>query len=295
MVQTLRNYFSLLKFSHTLFALPLAGIAFVQASENPSFQNIASPSFFLVLLSQVLLCMVFLRSSAMAFNRLVDRKYDAANPRTAKRELPRGRLSPRQVLYLVIFSGLLFVLTASSINPLTGILALPLLALVYGYSYTKRFTCLCHFVLGLSIGLVPLAVWIALIERVELLAFLWGLGILFYIAGFDILYACQDYDFDRKRGLHSLPASFGIEASLWIARSCHVLALLFFIWAGWEKGSQEVFYFTIGCVGLLFMIEHILVRPKSLKHIPLAFFHINASISSILFIGVCLERYLYHP
>ena len=286
----------MIKFSHTIFALPLAGIAFVQALdyrslEYPSLYDNNDPPTLLILLLQVLLCMLFLRSSAMAFNRLVDRKYDAANPRTAKRELPQGRLSPRQVLYFAGLSALFFVITAASINQLTGLLALPALALVYTYSYTKRFTYLSHFILGLAIGLAPSAAWIAVLEKIDILPLLWSVALLFYIAGFDILYACQDYDFDRKNRLYSLPASYGIGTALWIARGCHFLALLFFIFAGLEEHSRAIFYLSVFCVAVLFLIEHILVRPQALQHIPIAFFHINASISTVLFVGVCLETY----
>ena len=293
--QSLWDHLSMIKFSHTVFALPLAGIAFVQALElsysYPSSSEARDPSFIWILLLQVLLCMLFLRSSAMAFNRLVDRKYDAANPRTARRELPMGRLSARQVLFFAVFCALLFVITAVSINQLTGLLALPALFLVLAYSYTKRFTYLCHFVLGLAIGLAPTAAWIAVLERIDILPLLWSAAVLFYIAGFDILYACQDYDFDRKNNLYSLPACYGIGPALWIARGCHLLALLFFISAGVIEQSRAVFYLSVLCVGLLFTVEHILVRPQSLKHIPVAFFHINAMISTVLFVGVCLETY----
>ncbi len=279
----------------------MAGIAFIQALPYSSLNfslNDYDDTLFLLL--KVILCMVFLRSSAMGFNRLIDRKFDALNPRTVIREIPSGKLSPSAVGLFVSICALVFIGIAWSINLLTGILSLPLLLLLYAYSYTKRFSYISHFFLGLSIGLCPSATWIAVLGRIDLLPVLWSLGLMFYIAGFDILYSCQDYEFDRKAGLFSLPSYFGIGPSLWISRICHVLALGLFILAGLEAHSGIVFYSSIIFTGLLFLLEHFLVWPRQQENeeicfekIPIAFFHINASISTVLFLGVFIEQWFF--
>ena len=285
-MQNLRHYLSMIKFSHSIFALPLAGITCVQALVYRNIEGIA----LYVLMGQVALCMIFLRSSAMGFNRLVDRHFDAVNPRTARREIPAGILSVRQARLFVCASALLFLLTAASINTVTAILALPVLLLVYAYSYTKRFSCLAHFFLGFAIGLAPLGAWLAVLARFDLLPLFWSAGLLFYIAGFDILYACQDIEFDRQHKLHSLPARLGLRPALWIARLAHVLALVFFVGAAWEAQAGLWLSGALVVVGALFIMEHWLVRPQTLENIPIAFFHVNAAISSILFIGVLLDQ-----
>ncbi|MEQ9363658.1 MAG: UbiA-like polyprenyltransferase [Leptospirales bacterium] len=284
------NYLRMIKFSHTLFALPLAGIAFVQALPYTNLiQNGApTPAFFWMLL-KVVVAMAALRSAAMGFNRLADRDIDAQNPRTANREIPGGAISPSSAWAFVIVSLAIFFGAAFLINPLCALLSPVAVAVVLGYSYTKRFTFLCHFFLGMAIGIAPTAVWLAMLERVDVLPLLWSAGLMFYIAGFDILYACQDHEFDRDAGLYSVPARFGVSIALWVARASHVLALAFFIAAGLRAGTGAVFLVAAGIVGVLFFIEHRLVRPGKLEQIPIAFFHINASISMILLAGILID------
>lgn len=284
------NYLRMIKFSHTLFALPLAGIAFVQALPYTTLiQNGAPmPDFFWMLL-KVVVAMAALRSAAMGFNRLVDRDIDGRNPRTSNREIPGGAISPASAWVFVVASLAIFFAAAFTINPLCALLSPVAVFVVLGYSYTKRFTFLCHFFLGMAIGIAPTAVWLAMLERVDVLPMLWSGGLMFYIAGFDILYACQDHEFDRDAGLHSVPARFGISAALWVARICHVIALSFFIAAGAYSGSGPIFLATAGVVGVLFWIEHRLVGPGKLEKIPIAFFHINASISIILLAGILID------
>ena len=288
-MQNLRHYLSMIKFSHSIFALPLAGITCAQALP---YRNLEGTALY-ILIGQIVLCMIFLRSSAMGFNRIVDRHFDAANPRTARREIPAGILSVRQARLFVSASALLFLITAASINTVTAILALPALLLVYAYSYSKRFSCLAHFFLGFVIGLAPLGAWLAVLARFDWLPIFWSAGLLFYVMGFDILYACQDIEFDRQRGLHSLPARLGLRRALWVARLAHVLALAFFIVAAyWETQAVSLWLnVALGIVGALFILEHWLVRPKTLANIPIAFLHVNAAISSVLFIGVVLDQY----
>ena len=286
----INRYLGMIKFAHTIFALPLAGIAFLQALPHTDlFIDGVPQTRFYILLLQVLICMVSLRSAAMGFNRLVDRHIDARNPRTAAREIPSGTISVRAAWTFVILFLLIFVATAYSINWMCAVLAPVAVALVLSYSYTKRFTFLCHYVLGMAIGLAPTGAWIALLERFDLLPLLWSGGLLFYIAGFDILYSCQDRDFDFSAGLHSIPVRFGIRPALWIARCSHLVALGFFSYAGWISSTGPIFYVALAIVAVLFFLEHYLVRPSRLEHIPIAFFHINASISTILFAGILLD------
>ncbi len=283
-------YLSMVKFSHSIFALPLAGIAFVQSFPKSHLIGDVYGTFFL--LSKIIVCMVFLRSSAMGFNRLIDRKYDAANPRTVDREIPKGTISTGQVQFFILLCSFIFILSAISINYLTAILSIPALILAFGYSYTKRFTNLSHFFLGMVIGIVPIATWIAVTGGTDLIGIYWSFGLLFYISGFDLLYSCQDYEFDKKNKLHSIPASLGISSALGIARVCHGVALFFFLLAGIQERVSPIFFITIVIVALLFLWEHLLVRPNFLHRIPIAFFHVNASISTVLFLGVILDKYM---
>ncbi len=289
------RYLRMIKFSHTLFALPMAGIAFVQALPETRLISGGAPNAeFWWMLGKVVVAMAALRSAAMGFNRIVDRDIDARNPRTASREIPAGEIGLGQARAFVLVSTAIFFAAAFWINPLCAVLAPVALAFVFGYSFTKRFTFLCHFFLGLAIGIAPSAVWIAMLERIDLLPVLWSAGLMFYIAGFDILYACQDHDFDRNAGLHSVPARFGVPAALWIARLAHVIALGAFLGAGFVSESGPVFYAAAAITAALFVVEHRLVSGGRLDRIPIAFFHVNASISSILFLGVlidALQRY----
>lgn len=289
-IAQLNNYLRMVKFSHSIFALPFAGIAFIQALPFSGLIIHGRPSTELyILATKIILAMVSLRSAAMGFNRIVDRNYDRENPRTAEREIPSGKISITSARIFVLASLGIYVFTAFWINNLAGLLSPIPMAVVLGYSYTKRFTMFAHYVLGLAIGLAPAATWIAMLESIDLLPLLWSAGLMFYIAGFDTLYACQDTEFDRRMGLHSIPSRLGITPALWFARISHVLALGFFIAAGAMSPTGSVFTITVGIVAILFAIEHFLVRPGKLNHIHIAFFHINASISSVLFAGLLLD------
>ena len=283
----------MIKFSHSIFALPFAGIALLEAVKN---SNILNRPFFdiFILVIQVLMCMVFLRSAAMGFNRIVDRKFDALNPRTSNREVASGIINIRSAWIFVILFLLLFIVTAASINTMTGLLSPFAAFIVLFYSYTKRFTVLCHFFLGLAIGLAPTAAWIAVRGTVDsILPVLWSLGMMFYISGFDILYACQDIEFDKKAKLYSIPSRLGVFPALSIARISHAVSVLFFIYAGIYSSSGIIFYITLLIVSILFFLEHKMVKKDDFSKIPVAFFNVNASISSILFLGLLLDT-LYH-
>ena len=293
------DYLRMIKFSHTIFALPFSGIAFLLALPGSGLLLEGRPTTrFYILGVQVILCMAALRSAAMGFNRLVDRNLDAANPRTATREIPAGVISVSSARVFVGVSLLIFVAVAASINPLCGLLAPIAIALALGYSYAKRFTMFCHLFLGAAIGVAPVATWVAVRGHLgwsvflEPVPLLWSAGLSLYISGFDILYACQDVDFDRERGLYSLPSRLGIPAALWIARAAHVAALALFISAGRQSGAGIGFGLAAVVVAALFLAEHWLVRADRLTHIPIAFFHVNASISGVLFLGLVIDTAL---
>jgi 4-hydroxybenzoate polyprenyltransferase len=276
---------SMIKFSHTVFALPFALLGALLASR-------AAPSWSFRPLDWlgILLCMVFARSAAMAFNRLVDRALDARNPRTATRHLPSGKLSGRSVVRFTAICSLLFV--ASTLlflprNPWPLMLSVPVLAWLLGYSYAKRFTTAAHLWLGAALALAPICAWLAIRGDLALPPILLGLAVLFWVAGFDILYACQDVEFDRQAGLHSIPSRFGVRWSLRFAALLH-LVMLFFLGAlaiAYPLGT--VFRFGLIAIAGLVFFEHAIVKPNDLSRVNTAFFRVNAVISlGILILGV---------
>ncbi|MCS7205365.1 MAG: putative 4-hydroxybenzoate polyprenyltransferase [Leptospiraceae bacterium] len=296
LMEILQNYLQMIKFSHTIFALPFAGIALVEIlywnyfKENHlqwSLQDTLIKTF------GIIMCMITLRSAAMGFNRIVDRKFDALNPRTSNREIPSGKISLNEAYAFVLISSVLFILFAFLINPIAGFLSPIVVFLTFFYSFTKRFTFLCHYILGFAIGLAPMAVSVALLSKIELYTVLLSLALMFYIAGFDILYACQDYEFDQKMNLHSIPVKLGISKALIVARVNHVLSFLFLLGFYFTRSLNLIFLITILIVGFLFFFEHFLVRGGRLEKIPVAFFHVNSVISSVLFFGLLLDRWLF--
>jgi 4-hydroxybenzoate polyprenyltransferase len=290
MFRGLRSLLELIRFSHTLFALPFALTSAVLAWKK-------SGRFYWSQLVSIVLCMIFARSAAMAFNRLADRRLDAANPRTAGRHLPIGLLSPAAVWTFYFFSAAAFIASTLTFyigfnNPWPLWLSVPVLLFVSVYSYTKRFTMLAHFWLGASLLLAPLAAWIA----VRGIDDLWtplvlGGAVLFWVAGFDILYACQDVDFDRRSKLHSIPAALGVAASLRVALACH-LAMLGLLLALFWIGAPDLGYIYLAgviAVALMLAYEHWLVRPDDLSRVNRAFFQVNAVISLGVFGIVLLQ------
>jgi len=287
-----RTLLELVRFSHTLFALPFALTAAALAWKRNA------DGFRWYQLLGVLLCMAFARSAAMAFNRLVDRRYDAANPRTAARHLPAGLLSPAAVAVFTVACAAAFV-ASTLLFGLDGNwwplwLSVPVLAFVCGYSYAKRFTALSHFWLGASLLLAPLAAWIALRGLFDLadLATPLTLGgaVLFWVAGFDILYACQDVDFDRKARLRSVPAALGVPAALRLAAVCHAVMLgLLVVLAAVAPELHRTYLVGVGVIAVLLVYEHALVRPDDLSRVNRAFFQVNAVISVGLFLVVLLQ------
>lgn len=278
------RYLSLVKFEHTLFALPFALISLLVATDgHPPLR----------VLGWVLAAMVGARSAAMAFNRLADRRIDAANPRTADRHLPAGTVSAAGAALFVVLSAALLTAAAWMLNPLCYRLSPVALIVVLGYSWLKRVTPLSHLVLGLGLGIAPVGAWLA--ARGEFAAFpLWlCAAVLFWVAGFDTIYACQDVDFDRRAGLHSLAARLGVERALVLSRVFHVLSIG--LMAGAFRRAE-----SLGAVSLLGVAvmagllawEQLLVREGDLRHIDRAFFEINSWIGMMLLAVVCLDLYL---
>ncbi|MFO0868898.1 MAG: UbiA-like polyprenyltransferase [Pirellulales bacterium] len=296
MLTSLRRLLELVRFSHTLFALPFALLAAVMAWTAPT-PNGSTIAFEPRHLLGLLICLVGARSAAMAFNRLVDRHLDAANPRTQSRHLPAGLLRVTTVVWFTVLSGLIFVAGTLLFwpNPLPVALSLPVLAFLCGYSYAKRFTSLAHFWLGTALLLAPVSAWIALRGAVlleqpsDLLpAVLLGGAVLAWVAGFDIIYACQDYSYDVAARLRSVPARLGVPRALRLAAVCHALMLALLaalplacpqIAFGWIYGLA-----LLAVAGLL-AYEHRLVRPDDLTRVNIAFFHVNAIVSIGLFVA----------
>lgn len=272
------HYLSLIRFSHTVFALPFALLAAVLAWRTVPFrwQDLLG----------ILLCMVFARSAAMAFNRLADRKIDADNARTAGRHLPAGILSVRAVTLFVLLTSIGFI--ASTLlfwpNQWPLILSVPVLLFLLGYSYAKRFTMWCHYWLAAALMLSPIAAWIALTGEVAWTPMLLAAVIFFWVGGFDIIYACQDETFDRDRGLFSVPARLGTKSALRVAFISHLLTIvcLFGLW--WVAELGWVFFTGVVAVSLLLAYEHAIVKPHDLSRVGIAFFQINAVISIGLFV-----------
>lgn len=289
MLSQIRKLLELVRFSHTVFALPFAFLAAALAWADEPFRRHD--------LAGILLCMVFARSAAMAFNRLIDRHIDARNPRTALRHLPAGTLSVVTVWIFTLFccsgfilSTLLFLDREPS-NPWPLYLCGPILLFILGYSLTKRFTSLAHFWLGTALSLAPIGAWIAVRGLVEMtVPLLIGSAVAFWVAGFDILYACQDVDFDAGAGLHSIPSRFGISKSLRFAAICH--AIMFALLLGLALASPHlglIFLAGLGAVGLLLVYEHSLVRADNLSRVNRAFFQVNGVISVGLFVFVLVQ------
>jgi 4-hydroxybenzoate polyprenyltransferase len=292
MFRRIRLFLELIRFSHTVFALPFALLSAVLAWQSPG------AAFRWTDLIGIILCMVFARSAAMAFNRLADRRFDAENPRTAGRHLPAGLLTASAVvIFLVLcvvgfFASTLLFLLAEPPNWWPLYLAGPVLLFIGGYSLTKRFTAVAHFWLGASLMLAPVAAWIAIRGPVDLAApAVLGLAVLFWVSGFDILYACQDVDVDRRLGLRSVPAALGVPGALRVAATCHALtaALLVALYFVAPAVLGAVYLIGVGAVIVLLAHEHWLVRPDDLSRVNRAFFQVNGVISVGLFLLVILQ------
>jgi 4-hydroxybenzoate polyprenyltransferase len=274
--QKLRTTLEMIKFEHTLFALPFAFLGAVLAADGiPQLQQIIG----------ITLAMIGARSAAMTFNRIADREIDAQNPRTAGRELPSGKLSLNFAWAFFFASVALFLIAAYSLNWLTLALSPIALASVIGYSYAKRYTSMAHLLLGWALAISPTAAWIAVRGSIDSeIPLLLSLLVLMWTAGFDVMYACQDFDFDRRAGLRSIPATFGIPRALWIARLFHIQAFVSLVLLYGLSGLAWPALVGVVMVGLLLIYQHTLVSAKNLTRMNAAFFTTNAFVSVILFV-----------
>jgi 4-hydroxybenzoate polyprenyltransferase len=280
MLRNLRVTLEMIKWEHSIFALPFALCgAMLAAGGFPAWRQLV----------WIILAMVSARSAAMAFNRVADAAIDAANPRTQTRALPAGTLTPSFVTTFVIVSCAVFVLAASQLNHLTLILSPLALIIVLLYSYTKRFTRWSHLVLGFALGIAPAAAWIAVRASLDPRILLLTAAVTFWVGGFDVLYACQDFDFDREAGLHSVPRYFGIRAALAIARLFHIIMLLLLIALIITFGLGKFAIAGVVAVAILLAYEHSLVSSHDLSKLNAAFFTMNGVISVVFFVFVAAD------
>ena len=271
----MKKYLSLIKFSHTIFAMPFAFIGFFLATKSYEFEWIT--------LVYVIFCMVFARSAAMAFNRYIDREIDTANPRTAKaREIPNGSIKANSALLFVVINSLLFIATTYLINPLCLALSPIALLVVLGYSYTKRFTALCHLILGLGLALAPIGAYLAVSGEFNIIPLFFSAAVLFWVSGFDIIYSLQDEEFDKTHELHSIPVLLGKKNALMLSNILHLLTFSALSIAGLL--GDFILYYWIGfsIFSALLVYQHTLVKENDLSKVNLAFFTTNG-IASLIF------------
>ncbi|MDE1191698.1 MAG: putative 4-hydroxybenzoate polyprenyltransferase [Arachidicoccus sp.] len=280
-MSTIKNYLSLVKFSHTIFAMPFAMIGFTLGVQSI---NIHQYTFAQILLKflLVLVCMITARSAAMAFNRYLDRSFDAKNPRTAIREIPRGIISANNALRFTIINCIIFIAATFFINKLCFALSFVALFVILFYSYTKRFTALCHLVLGLGLSLAPIGAYLAITGRFDLLPVLFSIAVITWVSGFDIIYAMQDVDFDNSENLHSIPTALGRKNALNTSVLLHIISAAAVVTAG-VYGRFGIFYWLGIAVFIGMLIyQHLLVKPNDLSKVNIAFMTANG-IASIVF------------
>ena len=287
--ERLRVTLEMIKIEHTLFALPFAFLGATLAAREVAAQP---ASFWITKLIWITLAMVGARSAAMTFNRIADRRIDAANPRTATRALPAGLLDVRFAWAFTVAASLLFLLAASELNRLTLILSPVALGSVFLYSYTKRFTSFSHLVLGWCLSIAPSGAWIAIKGELNLLPVLLSLAVMLWTAGFDVLYACQDYDFDRRSGLHSIPQRFGISRALWIARAIHALMFVTLVVFFTLAHLRWLGLIGVTLTGALLIYQHSIISADNLSRLNAAFFTTNAFVSVILFVAIAGDVFL---
>jgi 4-hydroxybenzoate polyprenyltransferase len=311
-MSSVKKYLSLVKFSHTIFAMPFALIGFflgafqIAFSVVPGWHTIVYPqwvpqfmkedkigtNFFVYKLILVVLCMIFARSAAMAFNRWLDKNFDAKNPRTAIREIPAGVIKSNNALLFVIANCILFIACCFFINKICFYLSPVALFVVLFYSYTKRFTALCHLVLGVGLSLAPIGAYLAVTGRFALLPILFSFTVLFWVSGFDIIYALQDEEFDKSNQLHSIPAALGKSKALMVSNLLHVLSAACVISAGFYGQFGLWYWIGVGIFCCLLIYQHTLVKPNDLKKVNMAFFTTNGIASVVFAIFVILDLFL---
>lgn len=303
-----KSYLSLIKFSHTIFAMPFALIGFSLGMRTGLFETkikMAYPGktaedYDILYLGRgakifilVILCMVFARSAAMAFNRYLDRKYDAKNPRTAIREIPSGIISPKKALAFTVISSLLFITCTFFINRLCFYLSPVALAVVLGYSYTKRFTPLCHLILGLGLSLAPIGAFLAVTGIFHLLPVIFSLAVLFWVSGFDIIYALQDEEFDKAQELYSIPAWLGKAKALRVSGLLHVLSAAAILYAGFYGEFGWLYWVGTAIFTGMLIYQHTIVKPTDLKRVNLAFMTANGIASVVFAIFVIADLFTH--
>ncbi len=315
-----KSYLSLIKFSHTIFAMPFALIGFFLASsgiirsfiDGSSSSSIIEENYdktfvrliyvdvnvpsdskqFLIRLLLVILCMVFARSAAMAFNRYLDRQWDAKNPRTAVREIPSGVITAKNALAFTIVNCLLFIACCFFINRICFYLSPVALAIILGYSYTKRFTPLCHLILGLGLSLAPIGAYLAVTGMFALLPILFSLAVLFWVSGFDIIYALQDEEFDKSQQLYSIPAWLGKAKALRVSEFLHLLSAAAIIFAGWYGNFGWLYWIGAAVFVGMLIYQHSIVKPTDLKKVNLAFMTANGIASVVFAIFVIADLFI---
>lgn len=300
------NYLSLVKFSHTFFALPFAMIGFFLGifgwknfHEIIWRNNIYETKFpgtevLFIRFFLVLICMITARSAAMAFNRYLDRHFDARNPRTAIREIPRGIISPNSALRFVILCCLLFMITSWFINPICFYLSPVALFVILFYSYTKRFTALCHIVLGIGLSLAPIGAFLAVSGRFELVPLLFSGAVICWVSGFDIIYAMQDEDFDKSENLYSIPSAFGKKQALRISVLLHILSAIFVIMAGIIGGFGTWYWIGMILFTGMLIYQHTIVKTNDLSRVNIVFMTANGIASVVFALFVIADLYLTH-
>jgi len=280
-MEKLKTFLSMIKVEHTLFALPFAFTGALLAVGNglPPLSK----------LGWIILAMVGARSGAMGFNRVADAKIDAENPRTANRDIPAGKIGIKEANIYIVVSFILYFFAAYMLNPLCFYLSPIPVAVFVLYAYTKRFTFLCHMVLGVALALAPIGAWVAIRGTLDSGIVYLGAGVLTWVAGFDIIYACQDIDFDKEAGLHSIPATLGMKGSLYLARALHILAFALFAYTGSLFDLGFIYYIGIALTGAFMVYQHMLVKEDDLSKLGIAFFNLNAYISISIFVFTLLD------
>lgn len=286
----MKKYFSLVKFSHTIFAMPFAIIGFFIG-----FQQVGMEGFSWQKLVMMLMCMIFARNAAMAFNRYLDREFDKENPRTANREIPAGLITPKNALIFTIINSILFIITTGLINPICFYLSPIALFVILFYSYTKRFTALCHLVLGLGLALAPIGAFLVITGSFDnsWLPIIFSLVVLTWVSGFDIIYSLQDMNFDSGYNLHSIPSALGIKGALKVSSLLHVVSGVLVILAGIY--GQFHFSYWLGAIIFLYLLihQHRLVKPDDLSKVNIAFNNTNSIASFSIMVFTLLALWLY--
>jgi len=273
-------YLRMIKFSHSIFALPFAMTSAIIASQGiPAWKT-----FFWIIIA-----MVSARAAAMGLNRVIDKDIDRVNPRTSGREIPTGKVRTEEAILFILVSLSIFILSAYMLNPLCLKLSPIAIVFILLYSYTKRFTYLSHFILGITISAAPIGAWIAVKGTMDLRIILLGLSVVFWLAGFDILYALQDIEFDRSYGLYSIPSRFGIRKAIIISRTCHLVTWILLIVSGYLLELSYPYYIGMVITAGLFIYEHLLIKPNDLSRLDMAFFNMNGYISLTVFVFTVLS------